>query len=102
MSAKKHGRKRWKHVGDLVHEIMACESLLDSMLQKHPKNKQISKALGHIRSAWAKVGYEQKAMSRFVHPAPNQRVKCSECGKRLILDYNKKPLPHKCVKKNVE
>jgi len=72
--AKIRGSQKWQHRDDLWAELMAAEILLDSLHQK-TRDRQLGKALGHVRSALAKLGWRQKTLKRWIKPAPNQVVK---------------------------
>ena len=86
--AKLRGVKKWEHRDDVVLELIELEILLDSLSQHALRNwnsdeacyvclqdcgfKQLSKALGIVRSLLAKTGYKQKTLKRWTKPAPNQ------------------------------
>lgn len=80
MTAKLRGKRRWKHVDDLWGKVMALEIMLDSAHQRiragqQLTEKEVSKMLGKVRSILAALGHEQKTLARWIHPAPNQRIK---------------------------
>jgi len=72
--AKLRGKQKYKN-RDLFSNLMAAEILLDSLLQKDPDNRKLSRALGYVRSCLRQVGYEQKTLKRWINPAPNQLKK---------------------------
>ncbi len=91
--AKLRGKRKWRHSRDLDRELKACEIKLDGLHQKitadlkkyvfdgesalpydvyQKRLHAVAKALGHIRSAIALLGHEQKTLKRWTKPAPNQ------------------------------
>jgi hypothetical protein len=78
--AKLRGVKKYDHKRDLYCEVNYVETAIDSLHQHfidmHPLEiehiEQLSKALGSARSLQARLGFKQKTLKRWTHPAPNQ------------------------------
>jgi hypothetical protein len=66
------GKKKYQHTNDFLIELCKLERLLDSLSQKNPTDKTISKCLGISRSILGKLGWKQKSLKRWQQVRPSK------------------------------